>query len=302
MKKSSRRQFLQAALGSAAAAGLISAGKAYSDEEATFPKAPDDFTLPKGKLGGTGLTPTLLGIGTGTNGWGGRSNQTELGKKQLISLLEYSYDRSLRYFDLADQYGSHPFMMKALDSGGGTVPRGKSFLLTKTHARTATEMHADLDRFRKELNTDYLDVVLLHCKFSGDWPETHAGAMEVLSEAKQKGVIKAHGVSCHSLSALKTAATSPWVDVDLARLNPWGRHMDADVDTVKSVLTEMRQTGKGVIGMKILAQGEASTPTKVDQGVKHAMTCGLLDCFTIGIANRQELDQLLGLMAKYSTP
>src|SRR5688500_19889624 len=55
-----------------------------------------------------------------------------------------------------------------------------------------------------------------------------SGAMEYLEDAKRRGVIRAHGVSCHTLSALQLAAQTPWVEVDLARINPSGILMDAE--------------------------------------------------------------------------
>ena len=76
---------------------------------------------------------------------------------------------------------------------------------------------AALDRFRKEIGTDYLDIVLLHAQTAPNWPEQRAGAMEVLAEAREKGIVRTHGTSCHTLDALKTAAAHPWVQVDLAR-------------------------------------------------------------------------------------
>ena len=69
--------------------------------------------------------------------------------------------------------------------------------------------------------------------------------MEVLSRAKEKGIIRAHGVSCHTLDALKLAARTPWVEVDQARINPIQAHMDADPATVLGVLREMKAGGQG---------------------------------------------------------
>jgi predicted aldo/keto reductase-like oxidoreductase len=105
-------------------------------------------------------------------------------------------------------------------------------------------MKADLDRFRQELGTDYIDIMLLHCMMSDDWPKEREGAMKVLSEAREKGVIRAHGVSCHTLGALKSAAASPWVQIDLARINPYGAEMDSKVPAVVDVLSQMKQSGK----------------------------------------------------------
>jgi len=239
-------------------------------------------------LGNTGLEVTRLAMGTGTHGVGGRSNQTrKLGIKGLAELLHYAYDNGVTFWDSADQYGTHPHLKEALTH----VPREKITILTKTHATTEKEMWADIDRFRKELNTDYLDIVLLHCMMSGSWPEYKKPAMEVLSRAREDGIIRTHGVSCHTLSALKAAAASDWVQVDLARFNPGGVSMDADVATVTKVLKQMKQAGKGIIGMKVLGAGKLTN--KKDECLQYSLAKDFIDCFTIGQENVNEFDDLL---------
>jgi aryl-alcohol dehydrogenase-like predicted oxidoreductase len=246
-------------------------------------------------LGRTGIQVSRLAQGTGTNGFGKASNQTrKLGLVGFAELLRAGVDQGIRFWDLADQYGTHPHAKEALK----TVARDKVVLLTKTHARTEKEMRADLDRFRSELGVDHLDIVLLHCMMSADWPKERAGAMAVLAEAKQKGMVRAHGVSCHDFGALKAAAASEWVDVDLARLNPAGIAMDAPLDQVVGVLAEMKQKGKGIIGMKILGAG--GLRTRVDEALQYALASPVLDCFTIGAENRTELEDLLTRIPKAS--
>jgi aryl-alcohol dehydrogenase-like predicted oxidoreductase len=178
------------------------------------------------------------------------------------------------------------------------VARDKVVIMTKTHARTEKEMRADLDRFRKEIGTEMLDVVLLHCMMSADWPKERAGAMAVLSEAKAKGIIRAHGVSCHDFGALKAAAASDWVEVDLARLNPAGVIMDAAVEEVLPVLAEMKRKGKGIIGMKVVGAGRLSG--RIDDALQYALASPVLDCFTIGAENRKQLEDLLARIPKAS--
>jgi len=170
------------------------------------------------------------------------------------------------------------------------VQRDQVTVLTKSWARDPASMRADLDRFRKELGTDYLDICLMHCLTEADWTERYKSAMDVLSEAKEKGVIRAHGVSCHSIEALRAAAASPWVEVDLVRLNPIGSHMDADPDTVISVIKQMRADGKGIIGMKILGQGDMRD--KPQEAIRYALGTGVLDAFTIGAESRNEQNDL----------
>jgi aryl-alcohol dehydrogenase-like predicted oxidoreductase len=246
-------------------------------------------------LGKTGIKVTRLFQGTGTSGVGKASNQTRgLGHDGLVELLRAGVDQGVTTWDLADQYGTHPHAKGALE----TVGRDKVVIMTKTHARTEKEMRADLDRFRQEIGTDVLDIVLLHCMMSADWPEERAGAMGVLSEAKAKGIVRAHGVSCHDFGALKAAAASDWVDVDLARLNPAGAVMDAPVSEVLPVLAEMKGKGKGVIGMKILGAGRLRD--RVDDALQYALASPVLDCFTIGAESQRELADLLARIPKAS--
>ncbi len=243
-------------------------------------------------LGRTGIRTSRLAMGTGTIGGGGRSNQTRMGNNPFVKLLADGYNENgLRFFDAADSYGSHPYVKEALR----TMPRDKVTVLTKTDTRDPAGVRRDLDRFKRELGVDYIDVVLIHCTVEDDWTTRYRGAMDVLSEAKQKGEIRAHGVSCHSLVALKAAAASPWVDVDLVRLNPIGSHMDADPETVIGVIKEMRAKGVGIVGMKILGQGDLRD--KPQEAIRYALSTGVLDSFTIGAESEREQRDLVRRVA-----
>jgi 1-deoxyxylulose-5-phosphate synthase len=242
-------------------------------------------------LGSTGIKTSRLAMGTGTVGSGHHSHQTALGVKGLSDLLLNGYDHGLRFFDAADSYGSHAHVAEALKH----AQRDKVAVLTKSFARDPATMRADLDRFRRELGTDYLDLCLMHCVTEADWTERYKGTMDVLSEAKEKGIIRAHGCSCHSIEALRAAAKSPWVEVDLARINPVGAIMDADPATVVGVLKEMKAAGKAVVGMKILGQG--ALRNRQDEGIKFALSLGLLDAFTIGAESKSEQEDLIRRIA-----
>ncbi len=242
-------------------------------------------------LGKTGIQTSRLAMGTGTIGSGHHSHQTALGVKGLSDLLLNGYDHGLRFLDSADSYGSHPHVAEALKH----VPRDKVTVLTKTWARDPATARADLDRFRRELGTDYIDVCLMHCLTEGNWTERYKGVMDVLSEAKEKGIIRSHGCSCHSIEALRAAAKSPWVEVHLVRINPIGAYMDSAPDTVVSVMREMRAAGKGIVGMKILGQGELRD--RQDEALKFALGLDLLDAFTIGAESISEQQDLIGRIA-----
>jgi 1-deoxyxylulose-5-phosphate synthase len=286
IRQAKRREFIRRAgyaLGAAWLGGSTLARAAFLSSP--LPRkftAADDVTL-----GNTGIKTSRLAMGTGTVGSGHHSNQTALGVAGLSALLLNGYQNGLRFFDAADAYGSHPHVAEALKH----VPRDKVTVLTKTWSRDAASARADLDRFRKELGTEYLDVCLMHCVTEPDWTERYRGVMDVFSEAKQKGIIRSHGCSCHSIEALRAAAKSPWVEIDLVRINPIGSHMDADPDTVVSVLREMRAAGKGIVGMKILGQGDLSG--RQDEALKYALSLGLLDAFTVGAESKKQQDDLI---------
>jgi 1-deoxyxylulose-5-phosphate synthase len=285
-----RREFLHKAASVAAAAWL--APKSLASRLAALPSLDRKFVASETvTLGQTGIKTSLLAMGTGTVGSGHHSNQTALGIAGLSRLLQNGYDNGLRFFDAADSYGSHPHVADALKH----VDRSKVTVLTKSWARTAPELRADLDRFRRELGTEYLDICLMHCMTESDWTTQYRAAMDVLSEAKQKEIIRAHGCSCHTIDALRAAAKSPWVEVDLVRINPIGSHMDADPETVVSVLREMRTAGKGIVGMKILGQGDMRD--KQDEAIRYALGLGVLNAFTIGAESIGEQTDLMKRIA-----
>ena len=284
-----RREFLVRSATAAGAVWLSSKSilKALADQTLSQKFSASDTVT----LGSTGIKTSRLAMGTGTVGSGHHSHQTALGIEGLSDLLRNGYDHGLRFFDAADSYGSHPHVAEALKH----VPRDKVTVLTKSWARDAAGMRADLDRFRKELGVDYLDVCLMHCVTEADWTDRFRGAMDVLSEAKQKGIVRAHGCSCHSIEALRAAAKSSWVEIDFARINPVGAYMDSDPGTVVSVLKEMKAAGKAVVGMKILGQGQLTK--RQDEALKYALSLGVLDAFTIGAESKQEQEDLIRRIA-----
>ena len=294
-----RREFIQHAAYGVGAAWLgahafhgFSAGKHAPGVPPLVAKLPRKYEAADTvTLGNTGIRTSRLAMGTGTVGVGHHSHQTALGMDGLPKLLLNGYDHGLRFFDAADSYGSHPYVAAALKH----VPRDKVTVLTKSWSRDPAGVRADIDRFRKELGTDYIDVCLMHCLTESDWTERYRGVMDVFEEAKQKGAIRTHGCSCHTIEALRAAAASPWVEVDLVRINPIGSHMDADPDTVVSVIRQMKSSGKGIIGMKILGQGDLRN--RQSEAIKYALSLNLLDAFTIGAESKSEQDNLIQRVA-----
>lgn len=281
MRFLNRRSFMKTT------AGAVAASLMYSGASRAEVKALQATT--KRTLGKTGITTTLLGMGTGTVSWNKDSAQIRAGKDLFVDTLVHAYDQGLRYFDLADMYGSHPYMAQALKKGG--MKREELTLLTKTVSKTAEETQADVERFLQEIGTGYVDIVLLHCMTEGNWNEKMAPCMEVLAKAKEKGQIRALGVSCHNLDAMKTAASLDWVDVMLNRINPYGVKMDGTPEEVTAVLRTACDNGKGMLGMKILGEGQIAD--KIDESLSFVMGLGCIDVFNIGFLNAGEVDDTI---------
>ena len=236
-------------------------------------------------LGKTGISCTLLGMGTGCKAWDGSSELERKGRDAYRAVLRHAYEKGIRYFDMADIYGSHPFMKEALAS---FIDRDKVTLLTKTVAREPAQVRADIERFRKELGVDRIDIVLLHCINDPEWTEKLKGSMDALEDLKAQGVLRAHGVSCHNLEASNAAAESPWVDVLLERINPFGARMDAPPEQVIPVLRKAHENGKGVLGMKIAGEGECRD--KIAESLKYVVGLGCVDAMPIGFLAPAEID------------
>jgi 1-deoxyxylulose-5-phosphate synthase len=287
MKQINRRDFMRYSAGAATAAWAGST-VAFGEETAAAKFSASETRT----LGKTGVQCSLLGIGTGVRSWNKESALTRRGDDAFMDMLEHAYNAGLRYYDCADMYGSHPYMKQAMKD---FMDRDKIMILTKTVSRDPEGIKADIERFRQELDTDQLDVVLMHCLTEGGWTDKLQASMDVMEDAKAKGHIRAHGVSCHDFGAMESAAESPWVDVMLARINPFGIKMDGTPEEVSGLLQRAHDNGKGILGMKILGEGEAAD--QMDKSLDYALKLGCIDAMVIGFLEPKELDEVAGRIA-----
>jgi len=253
-------------------------------------------------LGKTGIEVTRLAQGTGYNGTNHSSAHTRQGKAAFERLLKHSLERGIRFIDMADLYGSHTFVKDVVKS----LPRDKYVLLSKIWPRPAEwttpsgGATKEVDRFRQELDVDQIEVCLIHCMTDDQWPTQYERVRDELSQLQDKNVIRAKGVSCHDLGALKAAAVHPWVDVIFARVNyRCGKeyHCDGTVEEVETVLRTARRNGKAVVGMKIFGGGRLVEPEEKDASLKYVLANDLVDAMTIGMLNPEEVDDTLQRIA-----
>jgi predicted aldo/keto reductase-like oxidoreductase len=285
-----RRQFISGAAALAGTAILSSCSTGLFAK--STPTAVDQVMLGK-----TGLKLSRLGMGTGSRGG---SIQRALGQDGFTRLLRYAYDQGITYIDTAQNYRTHEMIGKAIKG----LPREKLFIQSKM-PRIPEKPLEVLDGYRKELGVDYIDSLLAHVTVKANWDEDRKRVLDALEEAKDKKIILSHGVSCHSLPALVKATELKWVDVNLVRINPQGVHMDTPeennraksnvthIPAVQKQMEIMRRNGHGIIGMKIIGNGDFTKPEERERSIRFAMQSGLVDAVVIGFKNTAEIDEAI---------
>jgi predicted aldo/keto reductase-like oxidoreductase len=286
MKKIDRSNFIQTTAAGLAGLTFLGTGDV---EAATCRRNP--VMVDKVKLGKSGLKVPRVALGTGSIAANQQSNQTRLGKENFVKLARHAWDRGIRFFDMADSYGSHTFVREVLKE----IPRDKTTLLTKmwttdTNWQKSGDVAKTLDRFRQETSSDYFDILLMHCMVRPNWKEEKKVFIEGFSEAKEKGIVKAVGISCHNWQALVEAADDPWVDIILARINPFGVHMDNTPEEVSALLARAQDNGKGIIAMKIFGNGDKTSEADREQSIQYALTKGNIHAMTLGLESAGQID------------
>src|SRR6478672_10406193 len=149
----SRRDFLKTI-----AAGVATGAGAFTASAATKRLATDWVVL-----GNSGVKVTRLALGTGT--FGGRV-QRELGQEAFTRVVRHAYDRGIRFFETAEAYTGMPEMLGIALKG---IPRDSYRLMTKYSTPASGDPAPKIDQFRKQLDTEYIDILLLHCLRPPTW-------------------------------------------------------------------------------------------------------------------------------------
>jgi len=291
--KQDRREFLgqSVALGAAAALPLKTLGEDAKPQP--IRRATDVI-----ELGPAKLKVSRMAVGTGTYGAGQSSNQLRaLGVSGVADMLTSAYDKGLFFWDTADAYGTHDAIKAALKK----VPRDKVTILTKTDAWTAEKTKEDIDRFRKELGTDYIDILLLHTRMDPNWDKEDKASMEVMAAAKEKKILRSVGISCHSVEAMKVAAKLPWLDICMVRINPAGERMDDEPSVVLPVLADMKANGKGIVGIKVLGEGSL-VDDRHNEALRYAVAKNAVHAFSIGCESLKEVLDNVSRIEKLAVP
>lgn len=293
----SRRDFIRT---SAAVTGAVVIGSDLLPVAAKAPARTATDWVQLGRISKNKVKIPRLGMGTGSiNG----QVQRDLGQAEFNKLVAYAYERGVRYLDTAKNYTIHDMVGAAIKAN--KLPREKFFLQTKMPSWKGVpkDTLADIDSYRRELGIDYIDSLLIHCTTEPDWPEKLKPMMEAFDEAQHRGWIKTKGMSCHGLRALGRAAESDWMEVQLARINPQGHHVDQDLPNVHDPkgkyeeamkhIKAMHAKGRGIIAMKLCGNGDFKNPEDREKAIRHAINCGFVDAMVIGFKSPAEIDEAI---------
>jgi 1-deoxyxylulose-5-phosphate synthase len=243
-------------------------------------------------LGNSGVKVTRLAFGTGTfNG----QVQRDLGQEGFTRLVRHAYDRGVRTFDTAESYDGMAQMLGTALKG---VPRDTYRLMTKYELNRGSDWQARVDRFRRDFNSEYIDILLLHCVQRPSWPDDTKALQDAFSDLKAKKVILAHGASVHGLQGLSRFPGNKWVDVALMRINHSGARMDGDVNQVAEQAKKIHAQGTGVLGMKLIGEGSFLQPQQREAAMQFVMKLGAVDAVNIGYKSPQEIDEAIERMSR----
>ncbi len=283
-----RREFLQHTAALAGAACL--APNLLAAEPPQVQTAINQVTL-----GNTGIKLSRLGFGAGSHSG---QVQRALGQQAFNDLIHYAYDQGITYIDCAQTYATFEWIGDAIKG----LPREKLFLQSKVPGQPEDVLKT-IDRHRQVYKTDYVDSMLIHCMVKDGWTDPWKRIMDGFEEAKHRKWIRAKGVSCHSLPALRTAVNSDWPEVHLVRVNPQARHIDGpeetwnksgdDIGPVIEQVRAMRAKGRGVIGMKLVGDGEFVDPADREKAARFAMAHREINAVVVGFKSRQEIDEAI---------
>ena len=292
-----RRKFLQtsiATLGGAASASISSPSANSLPETAKKPPKNPFSSDPVARVKLFGDVETSrIGMGTGMSGWNHSSQLTRMDRKKGESLIRHCYDSGLRFFDCADMYGTHEIISSTLQD----KPRDSYTLSTKmwfpNNGDQPIDTVATVKKFLQELKTDYLDLFQLHCMMKPDWENDYKRYMEDLEKCKEEGLIRGHGVSCHSFGALKNAAVNPWVDAVHVRLNSMGTRMEGSFEENVEVCQTAQDHGKGVICMKLVGEGTMKKLEERRESIDKVVRSQIIDVYIVGFEEEWQVDELI---------
>jgi aryl-alcohol dehydrogenase-like predicted oxidoreductase len=230
-------------------------------------------------LGNTGLKVSRLCFGGLIIG----PLQANLPVGQGADVIVEALRLGVNFIDTAELYGTYPHIREAIKRFSE-----KPIIATKSYAYTAEGARESLEKARKEMDIDIIDVFLLHEQESRLTLKGHREALEYYINAKQKGLIKAVGVSTHNIEVVEACAEMPEIDVIHPLINKQGIGIgDGKIDGMLKAVQLAYNNGKGIYGMKPLGGGNLLG--SFDESIKFVLDLPYLHSIAVGMQSVEEV-------------
>lgn len=208
-------------------------------------------------------------------------------------LIEYAYDRGINFIDTAEIYENYNYIKAALKG----IKREDFVIATKTYAYTEELAKQSLELALKELDTDYIDLFLLHEQESIHTVRGHFEAIEYFLEAKKQGKIRSIGLSTHRIEGAIAARDVKEIEIIHPIVNKYGIGIqDGNIEDMLSVLKEIHELGKGIYAMKPLGGGHLIK--EVESAFNFVSSIPFINSIAIGMQSVDEIDANIHLLEK----
>lgn len=249
--------------------------------------------MEKVKLGNTDIEVSRICFGSLTM----TPFQAGLSVKEGAYLIEYAYNKGINFIDTAEIYGNYDYIKNALKAIG----RDNYVIATKTYAYTEELAKESLELALKELDTDYIDIFLLHEQESIHTVRGHFQAIEYFLKAKKEGKIRSIGISTHRISGAIAAKEVEEIEIIHPIFNKLGIGIqDGTVEEMLSEIEEIHRKGKGVYAMKPLGGGHLIKD--VESAFNYVKSIDAIDSIAIGMQSIDEIDANIHLLEKGYIP
>lgn len=223
--------------------------------------------------------------------------QANLSVKEGAYLIEYAFNKGINFLDTAEIYNNYSYIREALKG----IKREEYVIASKTYAYTKEMAKESLDKALKELDTDYIDIFLLHEQESIHTIKGHFEAIEYFLKAKQAGKIRSIGISTHRISGALAAKEFEEIQLIHPIVNKLGIGIaDGSIEEMLKVLKDLHQQGKGIYGMKPLGGGHLIKSYK--EAFNFVKNIDYLDSIAIGMQSIEEIDSNISMMENGSIP
>ncbi|HWR44908.1 aldo/keto reductase [Sporomusa sp.] len=231
-------------------------------------------------LGQTGLTVSRLCFGGLTIG----PLQSNRPLAEGVAVIRAAFDSGVNFIDTAELYGTYPYIREAIASAPQDI-----IIASKSYAYTYEDMRSSVETACREINRDYIDVFMLHEQTSRMTLKGHAEALSYLCDAKQQGLIRAAGVSTHTIDVVRAAAVIEEIDVIHPIINIKGIGItDGTTEEMLSAIRFAADCGKGIYAMKALGGGHLNN--MADQAFSWVLSQSGISSVAVGM---QTIDEVI---------